>query len=66
MGLYALLTSTPTGFEAIQAQMDNIVTVVGDVFEVITGNAYLAFFAAAGLIAVGVHIFGLVKGISRS
>ena len=54
-----------TGMEAILAQLTNLTTVMGDVFTLITNNAYLAFFAAVGLIAAGVHVFRLVKGAAR-
>lgn len=54
-----------TGMDAILAQLNNLTTVMGDVFTLITSNAYLAFFAAVGLIAAGVHVFRLVKGAAR-
>lgn len=54
-----------TGMDAILAQLTNLTTVMGDVFTLITSNAYLAFFAAVGLIAAGVHVFRLVKGAAR-
>lgn len=46
----------------ILAQVTNITTLVGDVFTLITGNAYLCFFAAAALVGVAVHIFKIIKG----
>lgn len=49
------------GMTNILAQIDNITTLVGDVFELITGNAYLCFFAAAALVGVAVHIFRVIK-----
>lgn len=49
----------------ILGQITNLTTVVGDVFTMITGNAYLAFFACVGLIAAGVHVFGLIKSAAR-
>lgn len=54
------LTSTP--MDNILAQISNITTLVGDVFSLITGNAYLCFFAAAALVGVAVHIFKIIKG----
>lgn len=54
-----------TGMDAILAQLTNLTTVMGDVFTLITSNAYLSFFAAVGLIAAGVHVFRLVKGAAR-
>lgn len=53
-------TSTP--MDNILAQISNITTLVGDVFSLITGNAYLCFFAAAALVGVAVHIFKIIKG----
>lgn len=49
----------------ILGQVTNVTTVMGDVFSLITANAYLAFFAAVGLIAAGVHVFRLIKGAAR-
>lgn len=54
------LTATP--MDNILAQISNITTLVGDVFSLITGNAYLCFFAAAALVGVAVHIFKIIKG----
>lgn len=54
-----------TGMDAILAQISNLTTIVGDVFGIITANAYLAFFAAVALIAAGVHVFGLIKSAAR-
>lgn len=48
--------------ENILAQVTNITTLVGDVFTLITGNAYLCFFAAAALVGVAVHVFKIIKG----
>lgn len=45
----------------IMGQLTNITTLVGDVFSIITGNAYLCFFAAAALVGVAVHIFKIIK-----
>lgn len=50
-----------TPMESILAQVTNITTLVGNVFTVITGNAYLCVFAAAALIGVAVHIFKIIK-----
>ena len=54
------LSATP--MDNILAQISNITTLVGDVFSLITGNAYLCFFAAAALVGVAVHIFKIIKG----
>lgn len=58
--MFLALTSTP--MDNILAQVTNITTLVGDVFSLITGNAYLCFFAAAALVGVAVHIFKIIKG----
>lgn len=50
-----------TPMESILAQVSNITTLVGNVFTVITGNAYLCVFAAAALLGVAVHIFKIIK-----
>lgn len=57
-----LLALTTTPMDNILAQISNITTLVGDVFSLITGNAYLCFFAAAALVGVAVHIFKIIKG----
>ena len=58
--MLGIFTSTP--MDNILAQISNITTLVGDVFSLITGNAYLCFFAAAALVGVAVHIFKIIKG----
>ena len=49
----------------ILAQITNLTTVVGDVFSLITGNAYLAFFAAVGLIVAAIKIFRKLKKAAK-
>ena len=51
-----LLSLTTTPMDNILAQVTNITTLVGDVFSLITGNAYLCFFAAAALVGVVVKL----------
>ena len=58
--MLGVITSTP--MDNILAQVTNITTLVSDVFSLITGNAYLCFFAAAALVGVAVHIFKIIKG----
>lgn len=55
-----VMESTP--MDNILAQITNITTIVGNVFTLITGNPYLCFFAAAGVVGVAVHIFKIIKG----
>lgn len=49
----------------ILAQITNLTTVVGDVFSIITGNAYLAYFAAVGLVIAAISIFKKLKKAAR-
>lgn len=54
-----------TGIDAIIAQITNLTTVVGDVFGIITANAYLAYFAAVGLLIAAIRIFRKLKKAAR-
>lgn len=54
-----------TGMDAILAQITSLTTVVGDVFNIITANAYLAYFAAVGLVIAAVRIFRKLKKAAR-
>ena len=49
----------------ILAQITNLTTVVGDVFDIIVGNAYLAYFAAVGLVVAAIKIFKKLKKAAR-
>lgn len=49
----------------ILAQVTNLTTVVGDVFTIITGNAYLAYFACVGLVIAAIRIFKKLKKAAR-
>lgn len=49
----------------ILAQVANLTTVVGNVFTIITGNAYLAYFAAVGVVVAGIRIFKRLKRAAR-
>lgn len=51
--------------ENILAQMTNLTTVVGDVFSIITGNAYLCYFAAVGMVVAAIKIFKKLKKAAR-
>ena len=55
----------PTPMDLILAQIANLTTVVGNVFTIITGNAYLAFFAAVGLVVAAIKIFKKLKKAAR-
>lgn len=54
-----------TGINAIIAQITNLTTVVGNVFSIIVGNAYLAYFAAVGLVIAAVRVFKKLKKAAR-
>ena len=49
----------------IVAQIANVTTVSGNVFDLISGNAYLAYFAAVGLILAAIRIFKKLKKAAR-
>lgn len=59
------LTVTPTGMDKILAAGTNITTLVGDVFDMITGNDMLAAFAFCGLIGAAVGVFIAIKGAAH-
>lgn len=54
-----------TGIDAILAQITNLTSVIGNVFSMITSNAYLAYFAAVGLVIAAVRIFRKLKKAAR-
>ena len=54
-----------TGFNAILAQITNLTTVVGNVFTIITGNAYLAYFAAVGVVVAAIKVFKKLKKAAK-
>ena len=49
----------------ILAQVANLTTVVGDVFDIITGNAYLAYFAAVGIVVAAIKVFKKLKKAAK-
>lgn len=49
----------------ILAQITNLTTIVGNVFSIITGNAYLAYFACVGLVIAAIRIFKKLKKAAR-
>ena len=54
-------TVATTGMESIISATETISTLVGSVFDMITGNALQVVFVAAGLIGVGVGVFKKIK-----
>ena len=51
--------------EAITNAADTVVHFMGKVFEIMTGNAYLATLLAVSLIAVGVSVFAMIRNATR-
>ena len=49
----------------ILAQVATLTTVVGNVFDIIVANAYLAYFAAVGLVVAGIKIFKKLKKAAK-
>lgn len=60
-----VLTATATGMDAVTGAMSNVTSVVGNVFTLITGNPLLATFAAAGLLVMGVGVYGAIKSAAH-
>ena len=54
-----------SGIATILGQITNLTTVVGDVFDIIVGNAYLAYFAAVGVVVAAVRIFKKLKRAAK-
>lgn len=52
-----------TGMDAILAQTTNITTLMGDIFTLMTSNAYLCFFLAVALLGAAVHVFKVIKSV---
>lgn len=61
----AITQEATTGIAAILGGTPTLTTLVGDVFNMITGNGLLVVFAAAGLIGVGIGIFRRLKRAAR-
>ncbi len=51
--------------EAITTATATVISMVGTVFDAITGNALLAVYAAVGLICVGITVFAKLKRVAR-
>lgn len=52
-----------TGMSDILAQTTNITTLMGDIFTLMTSNAYLCFFLAVSLLGAAVHVFKVIKSV---
>ena len=54
-----------SGLSVVIAQVPTAVTLVGNVFDLISGNAYLALLMAFGLVAVSIRLFCKSKRAAR-
>lgn len=54
-----------TGIAVVTGAISGVVDVVGQIFTVMTGNPYLLFFMAAGLLGAGIGIFKRLKGAAK-
>ena len=54
-----------TGLSAVTTAMSTMVTVMGQVWEVMVSNPMLVVFLAASLLAVGVRLFRKIKGAAK-
>ena len=50
---------------AITGAIADVVTVIGEVFTALTGNALLVFFLAAGLLGVGIGMFKKLRSAAK-
>ena len=50
---------------AVMGQMDEVTTLVGQVFTMLTSNTYFATFLAIGLLSAGIGLFRRVKRAAR-
>lgn len=51
--------------EAVLSAMTTVTSLVSSVFDVMTGNALLTTFLAAGLLSVGIRVFKQIKNAAR-
>ena len=52
-----LLTETTTGMAAIKTGITNVLGFMGDAFNAMTSNVYLAVFLGATMLGAGICIF---------
>jgi hypothetical protein len=50
---------------AVVSAISDVVSVVGEVFTVMTSNALLTFFLAGSVLGVGVAIFRKIRGAAK-
>lgn len=51
--------------EAIITAVDTVISMVGSVFNIITGNSLLSVYAAVGLLCVGITVFARLKRVAK-
>lgn len=51
---------------AIMGGLTTVVDLVNNVFTMISENPLLVVYVAAGLVTVGIGVFGAIKGAARS
>ena len=54
-----------TGIAVVTGEISGVFDVVGQIFTVMTGNPYLLFFMAAGLLGAGIGIFKRLKSAAK-
>jgi len=50
---------------AVTGAISEVVTVIGEVFTALTGNALLVFFLAASVLGVGIGMFKRLRGAAK-
>lgn len=51
--------------DAIMSGLTTVTSLVGDIFTLMTSNAYLTVFFAAGLVTVGIGVFAALRNAAR-
>ena len=59
------LAADATTLAPVTTAMSTVVTVMGEVWEVMTANPLLVVFLAASLFGIGIRIFRKVKGAAK-
>lgn len=65
MLLSAETSSTTSSIDTIVSAASTVVSMVGKVFDLITGNGLLAVYAAVGLLCVGITVFAKLKRVAK-
>ena len=51
--------------DAIMSGITTVTALVGEIFTLMTSNTYLTVFFAAGLVSVGIGVFGALRNAAR-